>query len=56
MSLVPRAHGIPLSLVAAAACGARRRFSKRAVDESAPLSLPPIELAVSVAVLTWQSS
>lgn len=40
------------SLVAAAACwGTATAISKRAVDEIAPLTLLPIQLAVSVAVL-----
>ena len=40
------------SLVAAAGCwGAATAISKRAVDEIAPLTLLPIELVVSVAVL-----
>src|SRR5688572_12172066 len=40
------------SLVAAAACwGVATAISKRAVDEIAPLTLLPIQLAVSVAIL-----
>jgi drug/metabolite transporter (DMT)-like permease len=47
-----RAHRHALSLVAAAACwGIATVVSKRAVDEIAPLTLLPIELAVSVAIL-----
>jgi drug/metabolite transporter (DMT)-like permease len=45
------------SLVAAAACwGTATAISKRAVDEIAPLTLLPIELAVSVAVLLTASA
>jgi probable blue pigment (indigoidine) exporter len=45
------------SLVAAAACwGTATAISKRAVDEIAPLTLLPIELAVSVAVLLAAST
>src|SRR5688572_7203623 len=40
------------SLVAATACwGVATAISKRAVDEIAPLTLLPIQLAVSVAIL-----
>ena len=47
-----RARTHSLCLVAAAACwGVAAVISKRAVDEIAPLTLLPIELAVSVAVL-----
>ncbi|MCE9623753.1 MAG: DMT family transporter [Actinomycetia bacterium] len=45
------------SLVAAAACwGTATAISKRAVEEIAPLTLLPIELAVSVAVLLAAST
>ena len=47
------AHQYSLSLVAAAACwGTATVISKRAVEEIQPLTLLPIELAISVAVLT----
>jgi probable blue pigment (indigoidine) exporter len=53
MSRVSRAHPSPLSLVAAAACwGTAAVISKRAVDEIDPLTLLPIELTVSVTVLS----
>lgn len=46
-------HASSLSLVAAAACwGTAAVISKRAVDEIQPLTLLPIELTVSVAVLS----
>ena len=52
MMSVVRVHRFPLLLVAAAACwGVATVVSKRAVDEIAPLTLLPIELTVSVAVL-----
>jgi drug/metabolite transporter (DMT)-like permease len=52
MRRVLRAHRYSLSLVAAAASwGTATVISKRAVDEIEPLTLLPIELAVSVAVL-----
>jgi probable blue pigment (indigoidine) exporter len=52
MRRVLRAHQYSLSLVAAAASwGTATVISKRAVDEIEPLTLLPIELAVSVAVL-----
>jgi probable blue pigment (indigoidine) exporter len=48
-----RAHSSSLSLIAAAACwGVAAVISKRAVDEIDPLTLLPIELAVSVTVLS----
>jgi drug/metabolite transporter (DMT)-like permease len=48
-----RAHKYVLSLVAAAACwGTATVISKRAVEEIAPLTLLPIELAVSVTVVS----
>jgi probable blue pigment (indigoidine) exporter len=47
------AHSSSLSLIAAAACwGVAAVISKRAVDEIDPLTLLPIELAVSVTVLS----
>ncbi|MGZ4739048.1 MAG: DMT family transporter [Ilumatobacteraceae bacterium] len=47
------AHASSLSLIAAAACwGTAAVISKRAVDEIEPLTLLPIELAVSVGVLS----
>jgi probable blue pigment (indigoidine) exporter len=53
MSRVSRAHSSSLSLIAAAACwGIAAVISKRAVDEIDPLTLLPIELAVSVTVLS----
>lgn len=49
-----RAYSHSLSLVAAAACwGIAAVISKRAVDEIDPLTLLPIELAVSVTVLLF---
>ena len=52
MSRVWRAHQYSLCLVAAAASwGTATVISKRAVDEIEPLTLLPIELAVSVTVL-----
>lgn len=52
MRRVLRAHRYSLSLVAAAASwGTATVISKRAVDEIEPLTLLPIELSVSVAVL-----
>ncbi len=52
MFRVARAHSHSLSLVAAAACwGIAAVTSKRAVDEIDPLTLLPLELAVSVTVL-----
>ena len=52
MPRVLRAHKHVLSLVAAAASwGTATAISKRAVEEIQPLTLLPIELAVSVAVL-----
>ena len=52
MLRVVRVHRFPLSLVAAAGFwGVATVVSKRAVDEIAPLTLLPIELTVSVAVL-----
>ncbi len=52
MFRVLRAHRYSLSLIAAAASwGTATVVSKRAVDEIEPLTLLPIELAVSVAVL-----
>ena len=54
MSHVRRANAHSLSLVAAAASwGTATAIIKRAVDEIQPLTLLPIELAVSVAVLTF---
>jgi probable blue pigment (indigoidine) exporter len=53
MSRVLRDHSHTLALVAAAACwGTATAISKRAVDEIQPLTLLPIELAVSATVLT----
>jgi probable blue pigment (indigoidine) exporter len=53
MSSVVRDHSHSLALVAAAACwGTATAISKRAVDEIQPLTLLPIELAVSTTVLT----
>jgi len=47
-----RAHSSSLALIAAAASwGTATAISKRAVDEVPPLTLLPIELAISVAVL-----
>lgn len=52
MIRVLRAKRYSLSLIAAAACwGIATVISKRAVDEIEPLTLLPIELAVSAAVL-----
>ena len=49
---MPRPRPAVWSLVAAAACwGTATAISKRAVDEIAPTTLLPIELAISVAVL-----
>jgi probable blue pigment (indigoidine) exporter len=53
MSRVSRAHSSSLSLIAAAACWCVAAvISKRAVDEIDPLTLLPIELAVSVTVVS----
>jgi probable blue pigment (indigoidine) exporter len=53
MSSIFRDHSHSLALVAAAACwGTATAISKRAVDEIQPLTLLPIELAVSATVLT----
>jgi len=52
MFRAPRAHKYSVSLTAAAASwGTATVISKRAVDEIEPLTLLPIELAVSVGVL-----
>ena len=52
-SLRQGAHASSWSLIAAAACwGTAAVISKRAVDEIQPLTLLPIELTVSVAVLS----
>ena len=49
---VVRVHRFQLSLVVAAACwGGATVISKRAVEEIEPLTLLPLELTVSVAVL-----
>lgn len=52
MSNVVRVHRFQLSLVVAAACwGGATVVSKRAVEEIEPLTLLPLELTISVAVL-----
>ena len=54
MSNVVRVHRFQLSLVVAAACwGGATVISKRAVEEIEPLTLLPLELTVSVAVLAF---
>src|SRR5258706_4582101 len=51
---VVRVHRFQLSLVVAAACwGGATVVSKRAVEEIEPLTLLPLELTVSVAVLAF---
>ena len=54
MLRVVRVHRSQLSLVVAAACwGGATVISKRALDEIEPLTLLPLELTVSVAVLAF---
>lgn len=53
MLLVRRVHSLSFPLVAAAACwGVAAVVSKRAVEEIPPLTLLPLQLVVSVTVLT----
>ena len=52
MSNLVRVHRFQLSLIVAAACwGGATVISKRAVEEIEPLTLLPLELTVSVALL-----